>query len=261
MYNLSGLTVMVTRPKPQGEQICEQIKSAGGRAIYFPTIEIQPPKNPSEFLQSITRLDQYDWVIFVSPQAVYQSASVIRQQWPQFPVGVKVAALGGGTADALRQANIPIDIYPADDWRSEGLLEEEDFQELAGKKIALISGEGGRSFLAETLTVRGAQLTNMIAYKRCLPTVDVSEYAHLIKTHSIDVILVTSGEILQNLKILLETVWNDLRHIPVVVVSERIEMLAKQLEFQKILLAKNAGLSAMMEILQDYLCQMNEKTN
>lgn len=255
MQNLNGLTVMVTRPKPQGEILSDQIRAAGGRVVYFPTIEIKPPEDLALFKQQIEQLDQYNWVIFISPQAVYQSAPIIKKCWPQFPAGVKVAALGGGTADALRQAALPVDASPADDWRSEGLLEEDAFQQLAHKKVALICGESGREFLAATLTVRGAQLTNMIAYRRCLPSVDVSEYIQLLQAHEIDIILCTSGEILYNLKILLEAAWADLKHVPVAVVSERMQMLAKQLEFETIVLAKNASHAAMLSILKDFVCQ------
>lgn len=260
MQNLNGLTVMVTRPKPQGGILCEQIRAAGGRAIDFPTIEIQPPEDLAAFTRGIASLDQYDWVVFVSPQAVYQSIQTIQQYWPTFPAVVKVAALGGGTAEALSQANLPVDAYPADDWRSEGLLDDVSFQKLAGKKIALISGDSGREFLAQTLAVRGAHLTNMIAYRRSLPQVDVSEYIHLLQTHGVDIILCTSGEILHNLKVLLEAAWTDLSRVPVVVVSERMQMLARQLEFEKVLLAKNASHQAMMVILKDMVCQMKEKT-
>ncbi len=259
MQSLNGLTVMVTRPKPQGETLCDQIRAAGGHAIHFPTIEIHPPKSLAAFAKGIVGLGHYDWVVFISPQGVYLSAPAIHEHWSQFPPGVEVAALGGGTADALRQAGLPVDIYPMDDWRSEGLLDDASFQELAGKKIALICGEGGRDLLERTLTARGATLTRIIAYQRCLPKVSVDEYIKLLQTHRIDIILCTSGEILHNLKLLLKAAWPELRLVPVIVISERMEILARQLEFETILEARNASFNAIMEILKDYLCQMKEK--
>jgi uroporphyrinogen-III synthase len=246
---------MVTRPKPQGEILCGQIRAAGGHAIHFPTIEIHPPKNLAVFAKGIVSLYQYDWVVFISPQAVYWSAPAIHEQWPQFPPGVEVAALGGGTADALRQAGLPVDIYPKDDWRTEGLLDDASFQELAGKKIALICGEGGRDLLEKTLTARGAQVTRVIVYERCIPKVNVNEYIKLLQTRQIDIILCTSGEILHNLKLLLQYAWTELRKIPVVVISERMQILARQLEFENILEARNASFDAIMDILRGYLCR------
>jgi uroporphyrinogen-III synthase len=258
MQNLNGLTVMVTRPHPQGEILCDQIREAGGRAVYFPTIEIKPPNDFAAFAQGIANLNKYDWIIFVSPQAVYQSMQTIQKYWPQFPANIKIAALGGGTADALYQAKLPVDVSPTDEWGSEGLLEGPDFQQLAGKKIAVVSGENGRKLLAETLTVRGAQLTNIIAYQRCLPQVDVKEYIRLLQANAIDIILCTSGEILYNLKTLLESAWVNLRSVSIVVISERMQMLAKQLDFEKVLLAKNASYHALLAILKDYVCQMKK---
>ena len=259
MQNLNKLTVMVTRPKPQGEVLSEQIRAAGGEVVYFPTIEIKPPEDMALFTQNIQRLDQYDWVIFVSPQSVYQSMPVIKKYWPQFPAKVKVAALGGGTVDALREAHISVDVSPGEkDWGSEGLLENEAFQELAHKNVALICGESGRELLAETLTIRGVNLTNIIAYQRGIPQVDVSKYVRLVQEHKIDIILCTSGEILYNLKLLLENAWGDLKKVPVVVISERMKMLAKQLEFETILLAKNASHPAMLTVLKDFVCKMKK---
>ncbi len=258
MKNLNKLTVMVTRPKPQGEILSDQIRAAGGEVVYFPTIEIKPPEDMALFTQNIERLDHYDWVIFVSPQSVYQSMPIIKKYWPQFPVNVKVAALGGGTVDALREAHLSVDVSPTEDWSSEGLLDDEAFQELAHKNVALICGESGRELLAETLTIRGVNLTNIIAYQRCLPQVDVSKYVRLLQEHKIDIVLCTSGEILYNLKILLEKAWADLRTVPVVVISERMKLLAKQLEFETILLAKNASHPAMLTILKDYVCKMKK---
>ena len=260
MQNLNGLTVMVTRPKPQGEILCGHIQAAGGCAIYFPTIEIHPPKDTAAFEKNIAALDQYAWVIFSSPQAVYHSAQAIHHHWPQFPPTVKVAALGGGTAEALRQAQLPIDIYPIEThWHSEGLLDNHSFQNLFGKKIALISGEGGRDFLEKTLITRGASVTVIISYQRCLPDLKktaINNSIKLLQAHRITIIICTSGEILHNLKLLLESAWPELRKIPLIVISARMALLAKQLAFETIILAKNGSLDALMDTLKDYLCQM-----
>jgi uroporphyrinogen-III synthase len=162
-YNHAGnnmlthaLNVMVTRPLPAGATLCQEIVAAGGHAICFPTIEFGQPFHPELLPQQFAELDQYDWLIFISPQAVYASQAAIHASWPIFPAELKIAAVGKGTAIALQAANLPVAVYPHTEWSSDGLLDLPEFQALAGKKIALFRGEGGREWLSENLTTRGA---------------------------------------------------------------------------------------------------------
>lgn len=78
-------TVMVTRPAPAGEELCEAVRDAGFLAIYFPTLAIVPPVHPDRLTQQIATLDHYDWLIFISPQAVYHSGDRIHAQWKNIP--------------------------------------------------------------------------------------------------------------------------------------------------------------------------------
>lgn len=244
--NLKNQTILVTRPKPQGDMLCELIRTHGGHPIYFPTIEIIPPKNLSELKNAIAVLDQCDWLIFMSPQAVYQSEKLIHAAWPVLPSNLKIAAVGAGTAEVLREANLSPDIYPEKDWRSEGILNLPVFQNVKDKKIALMHGEGGREFLAEKFVELGATVIHLIAYQRALPKIDVNEYQNLLRDRKIDIVICTSNEGLQNLKMLLGDIICD---VPVVVVSDRIKARAQELGFKKIKLASNASHEAILKII------------
>ena len=246
--NLEHLTIMVTRPRPEGEVLCQKIDAANGRAVYLPAIDILPPDDIDIFKQQIKQLDQYDWLIFISPQAVYQSVAAIKAVWRTFPATLRVAAIGHGTAEVLRKQHLPVNLYPESDWRSEGLLELPDFQQVKGKKIALLCGDKGRDFLQEQLILRGALVTRVVAYRRCLPTMNLQKYIEILP--NIDIIVCTSNEILQNLKQLFqESSWAFLQTIPVMVVSERMVSYANDLGFQKIILANNASHDAIMSTL------------
>jgi uroporphyrinogen-III synthase len=257
---LQNLTVMVTRPTPQGKILCEKIEEADGKSIFFPTIEIKSLVHTSDFSKAIDELDALDWLIFISPQAVYQTAPLIKACWSHFPLNVKVAALGGGTAQALQESGLPVHLYPKDHWNSESLLTLPDFQRVKGQKIALVRGEGGRALLADELIGRGAKLTHIIAYQRLMPLKDVTSYLSLLQDKKIDIIITTSNDILRNLNTLLgQQAGLDLYIVPLVVVSDRMVQLAKEIGFQTILLAESASHDAIMAILKDYVCQMKMK--
>lgn len=249
---LTTHSVLVTRPHPAGEQLCQAIQRAGGHAYYFPTIEIVPLPESKEVMAALSTLDQADWLIFVSPQAVYTSIDAIQKAWPRFPQKVKIAAIGDGTASVLRNAGLPVTAVPADDWRSEGLLRLPVFQHLEGQKILLFHGEAGRDYLVEQLKERGATVNHVVTYRRALPQVDVTKTVKLIQSHQINLVVCTSGEGIINLKKLLSSEWDVLRHIPLLVISERMQSLAKSEGFERVILAKNASQDAIMETLQQY---------
>ncbi|HLB57948.1 MAG TPA: uroporphyrinogen-III synthase [Gammaproteobacteria bacterium] len=253
MPNLADLTVLVTRPKPQGDILCERIQAAGGHAIYFPTLDIIPLR-----VQPILELDQYDWLIFVSANAVYHGV-------PQliFSNRIKIAAVGASTATLLKEMKWPVHAYPKDEWNSEGLLSLPEFQKITGKKIVIVRGEGGRDVLEKELLSRGANVTHQIVYRRDLPKKDIKKIVELIHSHQIDVAIATSIESLQNFKKLLEkSCWKELSNIPLVVTSFRIKTQAIALKFKKYFLAKNASHDVIIETLEknkELLCQLKRK--
>ena len=65
--------ILVTRPSLRYERLREQLQQANADAIHFPTIAIIPP-DLNLFQEQLKQLNNDDWLIFISPQAVYQTA-------------------------------------------------------------------------------------------------------------------------------------------------------------------------------------------
>ena len=260
---LHDLNILVTRPYPSGAKLCELIKSQGGCAIHLPTLAFAPPKNSSKFIASIRKLSQQNWLIFISPQAVYASLPVLRQEWRALLPSIKLACIGIGTMKALHQAGYLHVLYPKKKWNSEGLLALPEFQSLNKQKIAIIRGEKGRDQLEQTLKKRGARVLPIIAYRRIIPEIEIHPYQMLLKQNTVDAIVVTSGEGVENLtKMIGEAFRSLLCKTPLIVVSERIKMLAHDLGFQTIWVAHHASHHAILEILAEKrkeLCQMKAK--
>jgi len=252
MNDLNNLHILITRPASQGRALCDLISARGGHPIHFPTIAFGPPLDQAGFLQSLILLGEQDWLIFISPQAVHASITQIQRLWPHFPDSVKWAAIGGGTAKALEEAGITAVLYPDKEQNSEGLLNLPAFHQVAGKKIAIIRGVGGREWLDKGLAERGAHVLPVIAYERILPKVDVSPCLEQLRQKNIDIIVCTSYESLCNLKTLLgETALPFLREIPVIVISERIKMLAKDLGFSRIWVARNMSERGILDLIAE----------
>lgn len=248
--NLHGLRVLVTRPRPEGEDLCEKIHAANGQAIYLPTIEIQPLPG-SSYQPEISQLAQYDWLIFVSPRAAIYFAHALRAMELSLPDKIQIAAIGANTADALRRQHFSVSLIPQQDWRTEGLLELPELQHIIGKHIAIIAGEGGRELLADTLIERGAKVTRIAVYRRVLPEMNVAEYIHFFRSHLIDIIVSTSIESVQNLvKLIGDDNLEYLQSVTLLVVSERIAIYARDQGFKKVILAKDANHASILDVLR-----------
>lgn len=236
MSNLQNLHILVTRPDPQGAELCQHIKAQGGTPIHFPTLVFHAIP--------VTRLSArfYDWIIFCSRPAVTHGLASLTNNLSN------VAALGAGTAEALNNAGVQNVLYPANEWTTEGLLDLPVFQQVTNKKILLVRGEGGRETLAQTLVARGAIVEHRIVYRRELPHYsDLSVYRELFQQQKINIIVCTSGESLHNL---ITFKFAGLCAVKLIVVSKRLAAIAKQAGFQQVYLAENASHAAILHAIK-----------
>lgn len=189
-------TVLVTRPREQAEELIDLITQRGGEAIAFPVLEIVQ-NDKTDVAARAERCGPADVTIFISPNAVRFGLS--------FATG-QVAAIGPGTAAAIERAGRRVDIVPAAGFDSEHLLAEPVLQSLAGKRVRIVRGNGGRELLRDTLGERGADVHYVEVYCRELPAHSDASLASLerrLKSGEIDFIVIMSVQSLHHLKTLL----------------------------------------------------------
>ncbi|MFD2111899.1 uroporphyrinogen-III synthase [Thiorhodococcus fuscus] len=245
--DLAGRGVLVTRPAGQSDGLCRLIESAGGRALRFPTIDIEPTGNPeAEALLS----EPWDLMYFVSRNAVEQALALVpNRTWPNV---ARLAAVGRGTALALGAAGRAPDLVPSDRFESEALLEMPELAEMRGRRVLIVRGEGGRGLFAQAMAERGAEVRFAEVYRRVRPTVDP---APLLASWSrdVDLVMATSDEVLLNLAEMLGPEGRDsLIATPLVVIAERTRETAKRLGFEVVRVAERAEDGAIL----DSLCEL-----
>ena len=227
---LAGRSIVVTRPREQAAHVADLIKSAGGRAILFPALEIAEPGNRRALNALIDRLEQFDYAIFVSPTAVDRAMNLIRARRRPFPTESRIAAIGEGTARELARFGIADVLLPKEHFDSEGLLSLSEFTDLRGKSIVIFRGEGGRELLGETLAERGARIEYAQCYRRLRPAGDSQQLLRAWGRGEIHAIMVTSAEGLRNLFEIVGTLGRPwLRKTPLFVPHERIAAVARDL--------------------------------
>lgn len=231
---LAASTIVVTRPAHQAANLCNLIVNHGGKVIRFPVLEISDPPVPLNSASIQNTLAAAKLVIFISPNAVDFGMKAVESAGG-IPQTVKVAAIGQGTAKKLQQWQQPVEVFPTDKFDSEALLAMDELQQVDGQNIVIFRGVGGREHLADTLRQRGATVEYIECYQRVRPKdVDNEELSAALGAESVDAVVVTSNEGLQNLYGMLSPQdQRRLLNVQLFVVSERSRELAKTLGFSK----------------------------
>lgn len=243
---LAGRTVVVTRPRAQAAPLAKMIAAAGGNALLFPLLEIAPADDATGLTQAAAQLAEYSLAVFVSPNAVRHALPVLLagRAWP---TGVQAAAVGPGTVAALADAGVPNCLVPSARYDSEGLLELPELaaDRMAGQRVAIFRGDGGRELLADTLRARGAQVDCITAYRRSGPAGSFDVLLEAWRGQRLDALVVSSSEALHYLVAGLDEAGRAcLMETPLFVPHARIAETAQVLGLQRIILtaATDSGL-------------------
>ena len=168
--SLRGVGVLVTRPQRQADDLVQAIESQRGDAIRFPVIEARPLAQ-ADVSATAGTLQTPDIVIFVSVNAVRFGLDHAGD--------ADIAVVGPTTAREVAQRGREVSIRSPDGFNSEQLLETAELQDVAGKVVRIIRGNGGRGLLASTLRERGATVEYLEVYRRDLPDHEPSAVAAL----------------------------------------------------------------------------------
>ena len=243
---LTGVTVLVTRPKHQSKPLCVRIEQAGGTAICFPVITICAlPLDP---VIKQTLQNPIHTLIFISSNAAYLGLPAIRALNPRCLEQSQIAAIGQATAKQLKAQGLNPQIIAPSPYNSEALLSLPQMRSLDGQHLALIKGKGGRDYLTKQLQKRGGVVSEIPVYVRVKPKPRPQALKPFIQAKKA-VALITSVKGLDNLMILAnpqEQNWLK-THGRFLVPSQRVADAVYQLPAQHPpIIADNATDDAML---------------
>lgn len=248
---LTGRNIVITRPLGQANRLSSLIQEAGGNVHLFPLLEIVPLTDYQKFDEKITQLNQVDWAIFISSNAVQNSLPRVIAKLGTVPGKLKFAAIGPKTAADLAEFGIQNTLTPQDRFDSEALLALPEMQQVKNQKVLIFRGIGGREVLAETLKQRGAIVEFAESYQRINPQKDLNTLEELTKQHKLDAIVVTSSEAMRYLLDMgKDATW--LKNIKLCVNHARIAEEAYALGFRAFV-AETSGDEAMLNCLANAL--------
>lgn len=181
---LSGWRVLVPRPSAGRSPAEVALAAAGAEAVVVPLIETVPPEDPTELDDALLALESgwFAWLVLTSAAAVpvlvdraQESAGSLTQLLADGQV--RVAAIGPGTARALRDAGVEPDLVPRGQSSSRALVEAWP-EPAEPARVLFPRGDLAAVTVTEGLRRRGWDVTDVVAYRTVSaapPPADVRE--------------------------------------------------------------------------------------
>ena len=166
---LFGRTVVVTRTAEQAGELSVRLRRLGAQVLEVPTIEVVEPADGGAALRdAVAKVADYEWVVLTSPNGARRFCAELRDG--RDLAGVRLAAIGPGTAEVLADHHLVCDLVP-ERFVAEGLLDVFPTPSGTGK-VLLARAEVARDVLPEGLAAAGWDVDVVTAYRTVPATVD-----------------------------------------------------------------------------------------
>jgi len=192
---LSGLTVAVTRARAQASGLARRLYELGANSIEAPVIRIEPlpgePLDPSP----------YDLICLTSPNGVELLFERLQAggRDARALAHARVAAIGPGTAGALRRNGIAADVVP-ERFVAEALVEA--LAEIPVRRALVARASEAREVLPNALRARGAEVDVLALYEtvaeplseRALAATSAADYITFTSSSTVRFFFQAAGE-------------------------------------------------------------------
>jgi uroporphyrinogen III methyltransferase/synthase len=203
---LFGWNVLVPRTKDQAGALSEQLRSYGAVPSEVPTIAVEPPRTPQQMERAIKGLvtGRYEWIAFTSVNAV----KAVREKFEEYGLdarafaGIKVAAVGETTSQALIDFGVKPDLVPSGEQSAAGLLEDWPVYDPVFDpidRVLLPRADIATETLVAGLVELGWEVDDVTAYRTVRASPPPAETREAIKGGGFDAVIFTSSSTVRNL--------------------------------------------------------------
>ncbi len=158
---LHGRTVAVTRARAQASALAARLRELGAEVVEAPAIRTRPLD------AQLPDLATYDLLCVTSPNGAAELFTRLHDA--RDLAGLRVAAIGPGTARALREHGIEADVVP-DRAVAEGLVEA--LRDVPVERALVVRAAVGRDVLPDALRERGAHVDVVALYETVAEPLD-----------------------------------------------------------------------------------------
>jgi uroporphyrinogen III methyltransferase/synthase len=198
---LAGVTVAVTRARAQASGLASRLADLGATVVEAPAIRIVPLDGPAP------SFSRYDLVCLTSPNGVRLLFSRLAAAGldARALAGARVAAIGPGTAAALRSFGVIADVVP-DRFVAEGLIDA--LADVPVRRALVARAAQARDVLVDALRERGAEVDVVALYETVaspltdgqLAAVADADYVTFTSSSTVRFFLESAGEVAGDLR-------------------------------------------------------------
>ncbi len=190
---LFGRTIVVTRAREQASGLRLRLEELGAEVLELPAIEITPID------VTVPELGRYEWLVFTSANGVrafFHDGLAPAGLDARALAGVRLAAIGPGTAHALGTRGLRADLIP-ERFVAESLLEAFPPPSTPGARVLVARAEVARDILPDGLTERGYAVDVLPVYRTRPATPDPALVARVVEGR-FDAVTFTSSSTVDN---------------------------------------------------------------
>jgi len=168
---LDGRRIVITRSAAQSVMLAKELSARGAIPVVLPLVSFADPEDFAPFDRAIAEIEQFDWIVLTSAQAVravVKRGEELGRSLIRSGSKLRIASVGPVTAEAARQAGLPVE-YVAETHTGAALAEELG-DRLQGARVFLPRSDRANPDLPAALKRSGAQVTEVIAYRTLKPT-------------------------------------------------------------------------------------------
>lgn len=166
---LFGKKALVTLPSEDNARMSAMLEAQGAECVTLPLIRIRSLEDYSELDRTIKNIEGFHWLIFTSQNGVrfFKERLDALGKDVRILSGIKIAAIGPKTKEAVEALSVRVDVVPAD-FRQEGLLRVLRKEKIKGKNILIVRARAARDVLPAGLMKLGARVCVIPAYQAVL---------------------------------------------------------------------------------------------
>jgi uroporphyrinogen-III synthase len=226
---LKGRTILVTQASQQAKRFTNLLKQKGARVLSCPTVDMIPCEAP-QTLFCLKQLETYDWLVFVSQNAVIFFFQLLSKHGISKArlKRLRIAALGKTTREVLKQNKLRVHLVPPVD--ADRSLLDLFKGKVDGKTILVLKSFDAQPPFLDIFRSKGALVDALNLYKSVLPAGNSEILLRYLSQEKIDAVTFTSPSTVHNFIKMLNADRNLLKHLEMLPIATLGDVTARAVE-------------------------------
>ncbi len=186
--------VVVTRDEPEDGPLSTRLRAFGLQVLSWPVVQVGPPADPARLDAALSEAATLDWIVFASRHAV----RAVTARLPSPPEGVRIAAVGVRTAEALHERQWRPDVVP-ESASAAALVAALEPVMARGARVLFPASSRALPTLAAGLRELGAEVRQVEAYRTDAAGIDVSACRSWVDRGAVGAVTFTSPSCVEEL--------------------------------------------------------------